>query len=392
MNRPVTDAVLPGHRYRFPWREGNRAALLIDGPQFLPAMYAAVARARRYILLELYLFESGNVADRFIEAFADAARRGVEVNLLLDDFGARALRRADRERLLRAGVTLVLYNPLRYGRLFANLARDHRKLLLVDGEVAFVGGAGLTDEFDPPAQPERRWRETIVRIEGPVLADWQRLFADVWNRQDAKTLALPDPPPSTLADGMRGRVTVARGPGSQEIQRDAIKRIRAAGRRVWIMTAYFVPSWRFKRALKHAAARGVDVRLLLPGPISDHPGVRHAGRRFYARLLAAGVRIFEYQPRFLHAKAILCDDWASIGSSNLDRWALRWNLEANQEIEDPRFAAQVQAMFTADFREAIECQYAHWLSRPWLARARERFWGRVDLFLHRLGRGRVNRD
>jgi phosphatidylserine/phosphatidylglycerophosphate/cardiolipin synthase-like enzyme len=380
------------NRYRFPWRDGNRFGLLVDGREFLPAMLDAIERARRYVLLELYLFESGAVAERFIEAFASCARRGVSVNLLLDDFGARGLRRDDRDRLRLAGVELVFYNPLRTGRLFANLARDHRKLLLVDGELAFVGGAGLTDEFDPPSRPEGRWRETVLRIEGPVVGDWQQLFGEIWNRNARTPLELPRPEIPAISHGARGRVTVARGPGSQEIQRDVIKRVRAASRRAWIMTAYFVPSWRLKRALKHAARRGVDVRLLLPGPISDHPGVRHAGRRFYARLLAAGVRIFEYQPRFLHAKAVLCDDWASLGSSNLDRWAMRWNLEANQEIADARFAAEVQAMFEADFREAIECQYARWLRRPWVARARERFWGRMDLFLHRLGRGREHRD
>lgn len=378
--------------HRFPWRDGNRFTLLIDGQQFLPAMREAVDRARRYVLLELYLIESGAVTERFLEVFTRAARRGVTVRLLLDDFGARGLCEDDRRRLRLAGVDLGFYNPLRYGRWFANLARDHRKLLLVDGEVAFVGGSGLTDEFDPPSHPERRWRETVLRIEGPAVADWQVMFSEVWERQRGPAPDLPEAPGPVPGGAMRGRVAVARGPGSQEIQRDTLNRVRLAEHRVWIMTAYFVPSWSFRRALRRTARRGVDVRLLLPGPISDHPGVRHAGRRFYARLLAAGVRIFEYQPRFLHSKAALCDHWASIGSSNLDRWALRWNLEANQEIEDPQFATRVQDMFEADFREAGECQYARWLARPWLAQIRERFWGRVDLILHRLGRGREHRD
>jgi phosphatidylserine/phosphatidylglycerophosphate/cardiolipin synthase-like enzyme len=166
-----------------------------------------------------------------------------------------------------------------------------------------------------------------------------------------------------------------------------LNHIRSAERTVWLATAYFIPAWRIRRALRNAARRGVDVRLLLPGPHTDHPAIRHAGRRFYGRLLANGVRIFEYQPRFLHSKVFLCDHWVSIGSSNLDRWNLRWNLEANQEIDDSAFAGQVRAMFEADFRESIECRYAQWRKRPWSARARERLWGRVDLWLHRLGRG-----
>ena len=251
----MPDGILPiRHPYHFPWRAGNRFGLLIDGPRFLPAMLEAIAGARRYVLLELYLFESGAVTDRFIEAFAAAARRRVDVRLLLDDFGARGLGNADRERLRLAGVELVFYNPLRTRRLFANLARDHRKLLLVDGDVAFVGGAGLTDEFDPPGRPGQRWRETVLRIEGPVLADWQRLFEEIWNRYARTGLDLPLPAMADLPSGVPGRVTVARGAGSQEIQRDIIKRVRMAGRRAWIMTAYFVPSWRLKRALKQRRA------------------------------------------------------------------------------------------------------------------------------------------
>jgi phosphatidylserine/phosphatidylglycerophosphate/cardiolipin synthase-like enzyme len=398
-------AVVRG-RYRFPWREGNRFELLNDGLRFYPRMLEEIGRARHYVLLEIYLFESGAVADRFIDAFVAAAGRGVAVRLLLDDFGARGLKHADRERLESGGVEVLFYNRLRYdfwtksraavqggtvggfAKLFANFARDHRKLLLVDGEVAFVGGAGITDAFDPPAHPQRRWREIMLEIHGPVVGDWQRLFAEVWNRHSASllVLSLPLNPPAT--DGMAGRVTLTRAPRELEIPRALIKRVRAAERRVWIMTAYFVPSWRLRRALRRAARRGVDVRLLLPGPITDHPGVRHAGRRFYARLLAHGVRIYEYQPRFLHAKCALVDDWVSSGSSNLDRWNLRWNLEANQEIDDTRFASGVAAMFEGDFGDALECRYEVWRRRPWTARARERFWGKVDLFLHRLGRGR----
>jgi phosphatidylserine/phosphatidylglycerophosphate/cardiolipin synthase-like enzyme len=157
---------------------------------------------------------------------------------------------------------------------------------------------------------------------------------------------------------------------------------------VWFSTAYFVPSRSVLRALQRAAARGVDVRLLLPGPYTDHPAVRHAGRRFYGRLLRHGVRIHEYQPRFLHAKSVLCDHWVSIGSSNLDRWNLRWNLEANQEVDDAGFAAQVQAMFERDFADSLEIRYPEWHRRGLRERLREHLWGRVDMLLESLGRVR----
>ena len=172
----------------------------------------------------------------------------------------------------------------------------------------------------------------------------------------------------------------------QEIKRSLYNRVRRAERRVWVQIAYFVPSRKVRRALRQAAGRGVDVRLLLPGPYTDHPAIRHAGRRFYAGLLRAGVRIFESQPRFLHAKTMLCDNWVSIGSSNLDRWNLRWNLEANQEVDNILFAQATGAMFEEDFLNSIECRYEDWRRRPWYARLREHLWGRVDMWLENLGR------
>jgi cardiolipin synthase len=394
MNRSISSPTLPVTRkYRFPWRGGNRFELLIDGQAFFPRMLQAIDSARASVWFELYLFESGAVADRFIAAFVRAAARGVDVRVLLDDFGAYRLNSHDRERLEQAGVRLVFYNQLHYGKLLHNMFRDHRKLLLVDGRVGFVGGAGVADAFDPPTNRARRWRETMARIEGPVLGDWQVLFIDVWNHHAPDRLRTPAVPLRSVLprDATPGRVTATSGMLVQEIIRSLINQIRNAERRVWISTAYFIPSRKIRRALRHAAKQGVDVRLLLPGRHTDHPAIRHAGRRFYMRLLHSGVRIYEFQPRFLHSKVILCDDWVSIGSSNLDRWNLHWNLEANQEIDDRDFAEEVRAMFERDFAEAAECDYETLLRRPWYARVWERFWGRADLWLAQLGRLRAMR-
>jgi cardiolipin synthase len=373
-------------KYLFPWRPGNRFELLVDGRQFFPLMLEAIEKAQHYVLLEIYLIESGTVAARFIDALLSAASRGVMVKLLLDDFGALGLSPQDRERLLRGGVGLLLYNPIHFSKYLHNMLRDHRKLLIVDGEVAFVSGAGITDKFDSPEDPGQSWRETAARIRGPVLVDWQELFVHHWNRHAPKLLDLPVPAPPAEADDMRGRVTVTSALARQDIKRSLYSRLRHVQCRVWLATAYFVPSRKVRRELKQAARRGVDVRLLLPGPYTDHPAIRHAGRRFYTGLLRAGIRIFEYQPRFLHAKTILCDDWVSIGSSNLDRWNLRWNLEANQEIEHASFGGLVKIMFDEDFRNSIECLYEAWRRRPWHARLREHLWGRVDMWLENLGR------
>ncbi len=376
-------------KYRFPWRAGNNFELVIDGHRFFPRMIQEIDAAQRFVLLEIYLFESGAVANRFIASLSAAARRGVEVRMMLDDFGARRLSRQDRARLADSGVHLAFYNPLYISKRLQNLARDHRKLLVIDGTTAFVGGAGIADEFDPPLSPELRWRETVVTIGGPVIADWQALFVESWEHYTGETLRLPGPAMIPSGEGIPGRVTLVKGVSQQGIKRDLLKHINGAERRVWLSTAYFVPSRRFRRALRRAARRGVDVRLLLPGPRTDHPAVRLAGRRFYAPLLKGGVRIFEYQPRFLHSKVSLCDFWTSIGSSNLDRWNLRWNLEANQAIEDSDFAEKVSVMFEADFTESVECYYQEWLHRPWRARISERLWGLVDRSLNGVGRGRL---
>lgn len=373
-------------KYRFPWRDGNAFRLLVDGERYFPAMLEALAAARNYAMLELYLVTSGEVADRFIDALTEAADRGVAVYALFDAFGARGLSARDRHRLYDHDIHLRFYNPLRYGRLREYLFRDHRKLLVVDGSVVYTGGMGLNDAFIGAGRGPQ-WRETGLEVRGPCVADWQRLFADNWERLN------PNPPPLPAAGvpgrpgNQLGRVTVnGGGVGRAEVKRSFIKRIRASERRVRLCTAYFVPSWKLLRALRRAARRGVDVQLLLPGPRTDHPGVRQAGHRHYGRLLRNGVRIFEYQGRVLHAKTLLCDHWVAVGSSNMDRWNLRWNLEANQEAEDQDLARDVEATFEQDLENAREYHYDGWHRRKWTRRAAEKFWSAVDLLLERVGR------
>ena len=369
--------------YRYPWRSGNQVELLVDGESFFPAMLHAIRQARHFILLEFYLFESGQLTAQFIATLTEACRRDVVVCLLLDDFGARKLQSGDRQRLLEAGVQLRFYNPLHYGQFRRNLFRDHRKLLVVDGQLAFTGGTGITDEFDTRHQP-LGWHEVMILIHGPVVADWQDLFQRNWQQlTDMAPVLLPQPRPSSLAQGQLARLTL-NAPSRMEIKRSLLNQLNQAQQRIWIATAYFIPSWKIRRRLRRAAMQGVDVRLLLPGQHTDHPAVRHAGRRYYALLLRNGVRIFEYQPRFLHAKIQLCDNWVSIGSSNIDRWNLRWNLEANQEVSDEAFARQVVECFEQDFAQSHEMDYRDWSQRAWYRRLPEIFWGWIDRWLARI--------
>jgi cardiolipin synthase len=373
-------------KYANPWRRGNRFRLLVDGNRFLPVMLTAIAEAKRYILIELYLCASGRLTDRFIAALAKAAVEGKRVCLLLDDFGSYHLVRADRQRLVAAGAELVFYNPIAFGRGRALLFRNHRKLLLVDGRIAFTGGFGLTDDFAPDLRPQGFWHETVIEVEGPCVADWQTLFLAAWKQAAGAPLALPEPEAVGAPGGAPGRVILQYPfPGRSEVMRSHISSVRRARRRVWLATAYFLPSWKLRKALRRAVRNGVDVRVLLPGAITDHPAVGHLARRYYGRLLRAGVRIFEYQRSFLHAKVLLCDNRVSVGSSNMDRWNYRFNLEANQEAADSRLAAAVAEQFEADFDLSLEISFELWNRRPRLRRLQEWVWTQVGRIVWWLG-------
>ncbi|MEC9483971.1 MAG: phosphatidylserine/phosphatidylglycerophosphate/cardiolipin synthase family protein [Halomonas sp.] len=367
------------------WREGNRFTLLAGGRRFLPAMAQAVRTARTSILLELYLVEPGRLTERLVSHLVDAARRGVDVRVMLDGFGAMGLGDADRQRLREAGVALRFFNPLAWQRLGKNLTRDHRKLLVVDGRVAFTGGFGADDHF------LAAWFDVAVRIEGPVVSDWMRLFARLWQSPMTRGsgdphLALPGVSEAVRPGktGMLGRGMWGQGYRYQAIRHSLHHRVVTARRRIWVCTPYFVPTLTLRRRLVRAARRGIDVRLLLPGEAHDHPGVRYAGQRFYSRLLRAGVRIYEYQPAFIHAKLSLVDDWVSVGSCNFDHWSLQWNLEANQEILHTRFAARVAELFERGFAASHEILPGQWAQRPKLQRLREGLYGTLDSWVTRL--------
>jgi phosphatidylserine/phosphatidylglycerophosphate/cardiolipin synthase-like enzyme len=362
----------------FPWRERNQFRLLIDGEMFFPAMLRAIAAAQSHVLIEMYIMESGRIVDQFIDALRHAARRGVTVQMLLDDYGSGGLQPRDRRRLTDSGVGLAFYNPLRFDlfRIKNNLFRTHRKFMVVDGETAYVGGAGISDSFDGT----EAWHDCMLEISGPVAADWQTLFRHNLERWSTHA-EIPPVHATTDKEGASGRLVYTSGGVRLQIKKILLNRIRHGEQRIWLASAYFIPSAKIRRALRRAAVKGKDVRLLLPGPVTDHPAVRYASRRYYSRLLRHGVRIFEYQGRFLHSKVVLIDDWCTIGSSNLDRWNFRWNLEANQEVEDAALATEVKNMLLRDFAHSEEIDFTLWLQRSVLQRLKEWLWGKIDGWL-----------
>lgn len=370
----------------YQWRTGNRFELLIDGDNFFPRILAALDQAIERIDIELYLVDSGRSTRQWLDVLQRVRQRGVRVRCLLDAIGTDGLSRSERRELEQMGVELQFYNPsslLSGHRLFH---RDHRKLFIIDDRLAYVGGTGITDPFCQldPETGRTPWHEQMLEVEGPVVEDWADLFERMWqqggqreNRGLSAVRRVHVPPVPDGGSG-HGRVSYIGAREQKEVVVSLLAALRRGEQRVWLATPYFLPSWRIRRALARAAKRGVDVRLLLCGMTIDHPPVRYAGQRFYTRLLKAGVRIYEYQPRFTHLKTALVDDWVSLGSCNFDHWTLHWNLEANQQAVDPDLVQAVAESFEQDFAESDLWTLAGWRQLALWHRFKIRFWGQIN--------------
>jgi cardiolipin synthase len=331
----------------------------------------------------MYLVESGTLTSEFIDALTDAAKRDVRIWIIFDSFGARELNDTDRSQLTgEPNIAIAYYHPIRWARLRANLVRDHRKLLIADGIRGYTGGVGLSDGIRIDDESPRPWHDIAIEFCGEIVQDWQNLFARQWQQITHTEISIPQCGPK-LTHGYSARLVSSQPTRVNAIYGHLRQQITHAQRRIWIATAYFLPSWRLRRVLQQAAERGVDVRLLLPGTITDNPAVRFASRGFYLRLLKSGVKIFEYEPTFMHAKLALVDDWTSTGSSNFDRWSMARNLEANQEIFSPQFAAELQQMLHKDLLDSAEITLKDWRNRPRGQRWREQVWGIVESWFDR---------
>lgn len=358
----------------------DNVTLLTDGAETYPAMLEAIASARSTICLETYIFADDFVGRRFAEALAERARAGVEVNLLIDAWGSPASPELF-SRLQEAGVRFVIFHPLRLdgllGKALARLRmRNHRKVLVVDGRVGFLGGLNVSAHYAPLEEGGDGWRDTHVRIEGPSARKLEQLFLRTWKRADGErvTARRYDPAPVSADSKLE---FVANGFFAQGrwIRAYYVKAIRAAERRVWITNAYFLPPRKLLKALAQAARRGADVRLITAGT-SDVPLVTIAARGLYGSLLRAGVRIFEWNGRVLHAKTATFDgETASVGSTNLDTLSLQVNLELNVTISSPRFASLMEAQFERDLARCQEVRLETYVRRTW----GERLFSRIAL-------------
>lgn len=340
-----------------PARAGNRVDLLQDAAENYPAWLEAIASARAWVHFESYIIHDDAVGRQFAEALAEKARSGVVVRVLYDWLGSRGLRPNRLWRMLRsAGVDVRCFNPPRLGSPFAWMSRDHRKMVGVDGRVAFVTGLCVGQDWvGDPRTGKEPWRDTGVRIEGPAVADVERAFAETWAAA-GRPLPLDEishVPAPVGGGGMTARV-IAGSPRLGSLYRLDQLIAAASQRSLWLTDAYFVATTSYVQILRAAAADGVDVRLLVPSS-SDIPVLRAVSRAGYRPLLEAGVRVFEWNGPMLHAKCAVTDGrWARVGSSNLNPASWLGNWELDVAVEDHRFAAAMEHAYEKDLTHATE--------------------------------------
>jgi cardiolipin synthase A/B len=361
-----------------PLSHGNKVELLKNGARIFPSMLAAIRNARKTINLEFYIYWDGDIGRQFAEALAEKARSGVKVKVILDAVGSSQMSEDLIDFLRRNGIDVEWYHPIRWYTLSRLNHRTHRKLLVVDGEIGFSGGVGIADEWLGDADSKDHWRETVIRVEGPVVTQMQSAFMDNWVKSRGELLTGLDYFPEVKATGEHLAQVIKSSPseGSSTAKLLYIISIVSATKSIYITNAYFVPDRDTMRALEGAVRRGVDVRVIVPGELTDVPIVRHASRWHYEMLLRRGIRIFEFQPTMMHAKTMVVDGaWSTVGSSNFDDRSFRLNDEVNVNVYDEVIAAQMETMFFDDMAKSVEITGRKWLRRPLFDKLKESFAG-----------------
>jgi len=347
--------------------EGNRAEVLVNGDQIFPAMLEAIRSARTTITFANFSYEDGEVAREITEALAERCRAGVGVNVLVDAMGSSGMPKALGRTLAASGCHFARYKPVRPLTIKRINHRNHRRVLVVDGRVGFTGGTGIGDKWTGDGRREGHWRQTDVRVEGPIVRALQAAFVEDW--REATTLLLGGdayfPPLEPRGDLAIQSVKSSPASGATEAYLLFLLAVESARKSVKITNPYFVPDDRMSRALADAARRGVEVTLITAGAVRGTQTivVRHASRAHFGRVLEAGVRVHEYGPAMLHAKTMVVDDqWVSIGSANLDNASFALNNELNVTSLDRRLALTLTKIFDDDLKFTTPVTLEEWRS------------------------------
>ncbi|MEO6213949.1 MAG: phospholipase D-like domain-containing protein [Vicinamibacterales bacterium] len=347
---------------------GNRVTVFTNGPEFYPAMLDTIRSATRSINMECYIFQPGQVADQFTEALAERAKLGVNVTIVVDALGSLSLWGRPLRRLSEAGCRVKAYQRMEWHRLARLNNRTHRELLIVDGPVAVVGGAGVADWW-MHGSPRRGhpWRDTMARVEGPVVAALQGVAAENWLECCGEIMTGPDFFPSLEPAGDTTAFVIKSSPSDRATaSRVAFQLLmEGADRHVRVHTPYFLPDRALRRCLVAIAERGVAVTVIVPGRITDQRWVRLASRRMWGQLLRAGVRIYQYRIAMTHAKVLVVDElWSVLGTTNIDNRSFEHNDEINLAMRDPALAARLLEDFERDLTDSEEVTLGQWERRP----------------------------
>jgi len=355
---------------------GNQVALFNNGDQFFPAMLDAIESAEHSITMEQYIFWEGKVGRRFAEAFAEKARSGVQVKLLLDAVGSSTLGEPIVKILEAGGCQLAWFRPIHWYTMIRANRRDHRKSLMVDGKIAFTGGAGIADHWLGDAQGARSWRDLMVRVEGPAAIGQQSGFAQNWLQCTGEILTGEDYFPLPRNAGTIDVQTIVSSPleGMGASGTMHLIAVQCARRHLCIANPYFIPDPRLIEMLGQAVRRGVAVKLMVAGRHNDTWWARQNSVRLYGRLLQAGVEIFEFLPSMLHQKTVLVDDaWGSVGTANFDNRSFALNDETSVCFHDRDLVSQLHEIFLADLERCKKVSLRQWKKRGFWQRAGEQF-------------------
>jgi cardiolipin synthase A/B len=361
---------------------GNKVDVFTNGVEFYPAMLDAIRAARETIHLECYIFKKGEIAQQFLDALAARARAGVRVTIVMDAIGSFGAFHASARPLREAGCRVEPYHRMSWYSLARLNNRTHRELLVVDGETAFVGGAGVADWWAKSTKGKPMWRDMMVRIQGPVVSDIMGVVAENWLECCGEILTGPETyKPHRKADGVSA-FAIKSSPSDRSTASRVLFQtlIEGSTRRVLISTPYFLPDKAFRDAFCRTAARGIEILVIVPGWRTDQRWVRLASRRMYGEMLESGIRIFEYEPGMTHVKTLLVDGlWAVIGTTNIDNRSFEHNDEVNVAIRDRGITERLVRDFETDRARSSEITLDRWRHRP----ALEKLVGTVAWILER---------
>lgn len=364
---------------------GSTVEILFDGDGLYPRLFEDLESARDLVTWHVFWFKPGALSERLREVLCDRARAGVEVLLLYDWFGAMGVPGDYWSSLREAGCAVRRYRPPRWNRLYNLQQRSHIRAVVIDGRVGFTGGFAIHDDWLGDGRHPHQWRDTSVRLEGPLVHRLQAAFVADWT-EAAGELLLGDRlfPPGLSDHGPHRAGLLFNSPsiGSTDAERYWAISIYGARETLYITSAYFVPDDDFRFLLREAVERGVDVRILTPGANTDRPSTWYAARCHYEQMLDAGVRIWEYDPTMVHAKTLVADRaWCSVGTMNLDNRSMSLNEEVTLLAQDPGLGRQLHDRFLEDLEHATEVDAETFRRRGLREKARERFWVGFSRFL-----------